>query len=78
MFPPAPVSDVGGLAVNVLGVPFEVKEVAYLPDRYKLPRVSWIRPDGVAGWIKIEGPQADEMKVGKFYKIVEVEPSNGD
>jgi hypothetical protein len=63
--------------VNVLGVPFEVKEVAYLPDRYQLPVVTWQRPDGVAGWLRIEGPMADEMKVGKTYKIVECEPTNG-
>lgn len=60
--------------MQVLGVPYEVRRVEHVHERYDEPVIYLHRADGVAGHLLITGPGADELQVGKTYTIHETEP----
>ncbi len=62
----------------VIGIPFQVESVTHEPTKYNLPTVKLKRTDGIAGWLAISAPGADELKVGEFITINRHVPGGGD
>lgn len=60
--------------MNVIGITYRAEKVTKDPEKYGLPTVSLKRNGGIAGWLEITGPGADEICVGDLVVIEKVLP----